>query len=352
MAEKEQKKHSFGIFFFVCFLAVLGISIIGNFKSRQYVEIDVPGGSIERLFTIEDKLVAIATGPELLVWDWADLTKPTLQKSFDAKMIILLAGERIIQVPKGKENTFVVTDLRSGVTQKTHSFGLEWKIDIMQINRKGNFVVFVLKSSDPLKDGSSQRIKLALYDASKGRIVSVSTIISDETIEIYDAAISDSADLVAVSGRKKSGWLGVYESKDRKLLWEKNFSDSPELEQVEFSPDDKYIFAGWIDKKVVQFEIKTSSVVKSWDMEKSDKSQQDRMRLAALKISSDGRFLLAGKEVKGSLWVWDLQNDTDAEVFPAGNIHISDIAVSDNSTLAVTTGFKKTDKTRVWKLVK
>jgi WD40 repeat protein len=252
----------------------------------------------------------------------------------------------------GKENTFVVTDLHSRVTQKTHSFGLEWEVDLMQPNREADMVLFVLHSRKSSATDSSNKMKLAIYYASEDRLESIAVIMAESSsIEIHDAALSESGDVAAISGKKEKGWLAVYRVRERKLLWEKEFPDSKLLEQIEISSDGSNFYAGWIDRKVMAFDI-SGEVINEWSMRETRKSQQERMRLAALKISADDRYLIAGKEVPGEVWVWDIIDGKFVGKFESGNVHISSIAVSPECDKTVSAGFNVTDKTRVWKLVK
>jgi len=123
--------------------------------------------------------------------------------------------------------------------------------------------------------------------------------------------------------------------------------------EVAFGPGGGAVYAGWAEKFVYSFEAATGKELIKWLVHRGQKStstQERRMFVKCITVSNDNRFLAVGREVPPTAWVWDTKRGGKPKVFGCGNFHITDIAFSPDSTLMVTTSFKITSKTEIWRI--
>jgi len=74
---KDKKKRTPIIFFFAALLAILVVMFIANSTNVNLLEgqLDVPGGGLTKLYTVDDLLVGISPTSEVYVWNWENLVK-------------------------------------------------------------------------------------------------------------------------------------------------------------------------------------------------------------------------------------------------------------------------------------
>lgn len=359
MAVPKGKKKSPFFFFLAAFFAIVVVMFIANSTIVDVLEgqLDVPGGGLQKLYTVDDLLVGISPTSEVYVWNWQNLVKEPKVGSAPAKdrCLVWVPGDKLVWIPSDGDDTIVISDFKSGREVRRVSLGYGWRAECLALSNNGKFIALAaLRENDTAeKDGFYESVRLDMMSADSEDLSKVITIdAARDNLVMESLAISDDGRFIAVVGQRNGiGWVGLVGIKDKKLLWEKSFEFSKMLEEVAFAPGGGAVYAGWAEKFVYSFEAATGKELIKWLVDDGRiELEPSRMLVKCITISNDSRFLVVGREVFGTAWVWDIERRGKPKVFGCGNIHITDIAFSPDSTLMVTTSFKITSKTRIWRI--
>jgi WD40 repeat protein len=359
MMRPGKKKKSPFFFFLAAFFAIVVVMFIANSTNVNVLEgqLDVPGGGLLKLYTVSDSLVGISPTSEVYVWNWQNLVKEPKVGSAPAKdrCLVWVPGDKLVWIPSDGDDTIVISDFKSGREVGRVSLGYGWRAECLALSNNGKFIALAAlrKSDTSKKDGFYESVRLDMMSADSEDFSKVITIdAARDNLVMESLAISDDGRFIAVVGQRNGiGWVGLVGIKNKKLLWEKSFESSEEFREVAFAAGSSVVYAGWAEKFVYSFEAATGKELIKWLVDDGRKStQEERMDIRCITVSNDNRFLAVGREVPGTAWVWDIKRGGKPKVFSCGNVHITDIAFSPDSTLMVTTSFKVTSKTRIWRI--
>lgn len=357
-AKSNKKKKSPIVFFFAALFAILVVMFIANSTNVNLLEgqLDVPGGGLTKLYTVDDLLVGISTTSEVYVWNWENLVKEPKVGSAPAKdgCLIWVSGDKLFWIPSDNDETVVISDFKTNSEIRHVPLGYRWHGKCLALSNNGKFVALAAlrKSDTSRKDGFYESVRLDMMSADSEDLSKVITIdAARDNLVMESLAISDDGRFIAVVGQRNGiGWVGLVGIKNKKLLWEKFFESSEEFREVAFALGGGAVYAGWAERVVYGFEASTGTELGRWLVDDGRKStQEERMDIRCITVSNDNRFLAVGREVPGTAWVWDIKRGGKPKVFSCGNVHITDIAFSPDSTLMVTTSFKVTSKTKIWR---
>lgn len=358
-AKSNKKKKSPIVFFFAAFLAIVIIMFIANSTNVNLLEgqLDVPGGGLIKLYTVDDLLVGISPTNKVYVWNWENLVKEPKVGSAPAKdgCLIWVSGDKLFWIPSDNDETVVISDFKTNSEIRHVPLGYRWHGKCLALSNNGKFVALAAlrKSDTNKKDDFYEYVRLDMMSADSEELSKVITIdAARDNLVMESLAISDDGRFIAVVGQKNGiGWVGLVGIKNKKLLWEKSFESSKMLEEVAFAPGGGTVYAGWAEKFVYSFEAATGKELIKWLVDDGRIELEERRMLAkCITVSNDNRFLAVGREVPGTAWVWDIERRGKPKVFGCGNVHITDIAFSPDSTLMVTTSFKVISKTKIWRI--
>ena len=117
MAGTDKKKKSSIIFFLAAFAAVVIVMFIANSTNVNLLEgqLDVPGGGLTKLYTVDDLLVGISPTNEVYVWNWENLVKEPKVGSAPAKdgCLIWVSGDKLFWIPSDNDETVVISDFKT-----------------------------------------------------------------------------------------------------------------------------------------------------------------------------------------------------------------------------------------------
>lgn len=355
MSPKKKQKGSPKIFVVFIFVVIFIIMISTNLRSRNIIDITIPGEVIEDIYTIGNNLIAINNKKTFFVWDWDDIqAQPlTIQSVNDS---ILSYSQKIICSYSENNGKISLKDIDG---RELKSFNIDTNCTFKQLKatRNSNLVGFVALSNE--QNNRYQIFQLGIIDINEMEIKSIYKNSPDDSFcHIENYTISEDGSLFAVAGKKgNSEWIALFDMKSTKLVWEKFFpndaSTDNRLDEIAISADNKLIAAGLLNFYLYTFDSANGNVLNKMSMEQKLHAQKERLRISGLQFSLDGTLLAAGYEPPGSLWLWDVEKTgKKPKKFKTRNRHVCNIAFSNDSKKIVSAGIAAVDSILIWQLKK
>lgn len=337
--------------FILLFLVLYGVMFIAHLsreKQKPLCVLDFPRGGAVELYTIQDSLIVRHNDQTLYTWQWDRIQgkSQTLQSQKDRHWI---SPEIVIDT-----SLVAFTKQRASKDITVLSNPFDSSNDFVKCSMNGHFVGIVQHD-----DEIQGRLAVSVFEITEKAVLPRSFKIAvQKDLKLRNMFLSEDGNWVAiVAWQNEKDQLLLVDTRQRKVLWEKEFSPrnklAARLEECVFSPDGESLYAGWIDYHVYQFSTDDGSVQQKLYMKDEKHAQQDRLDFSAISISPNGRYLATGYDPPGTVLIWDLkEKQTVIMEINAGCIHLSGVAFSPDSTFLATTGFKVVDEVKIWKVQK
>jgi hypothetical protein len=349
MGIQGNKKKSPALFFLMCFVVVLIITLIANRRSTLAKEIKIPlNNGIAGLATYGNYLVALSLDNKAYIFDWNNLSNKyqTIPVQFD--QMVLLNNGIIASAAKYNSTSLVLTSLNGSAQQKEISLGREEKKTFLNASRNPNTLLLTVAQA---KAGQQNQTTLSIYLVDPNSDFLHTAFKTDIDIDInqrISTAVSDDGQLVSLCGSKKGHcWIALCSIREQKIVWEKEMPAPAVFFNSVFSPDAKLIFARGGDCTVYKFETSSGQSASQFLATKENENTEKNQHVQSVRVSSDGR--LTGAVVKSTLYVWD---STGKVIFSKGLDHkvVSSMVFSPDAKFAATSDMRQGGIIKIWQL--
>ncbi len=278
------------------FVVVSILVIISRSREKLVVMLEPPAGGVKKLYTIDDRLVAIGVDNDILIYNWKDLYARGEKSSVRAAAAVWLGADEMLWA-NGSSDMLFVSDLSGEKIKKRLSFQFGWKCGLMVPGGGGDFAALGFFENGK-KDGA---FRVGVYERASAEI---SDILMVEGVVLDDLCISDGGDYVGAVGLKgQAGWIAVISVKDKKMLWEREFGEVSELGEAVFSVDGARIYCGGPGRVVYELDARTGETAHEYVMEKSELPNK-KQYIACITVTSDGRFVAACTGPSNTAYIW------------------------------------------------
>ncbi len=335
-----KKKNPFIIFLLV-FFVILIVMFMTNTQKTVEQTLSGPLSGVDKLFTIDDKLIAISCDSEVYTWDWQDLSKWPDVKEYQAAQIVPMNNNYVMMIPEKLDYQVVVKNLKDKSFHWVFSKG-SYTIESINISSNGKFGCgYYIENETTGKIGFVVIELLVNHNGADldRPIVSgmaLGNYITDKEIVINNSAISNDGKKTAIVGKKKRGWLSV-RSSEPYSVWRKDIAEVNELNKVTFSPDGKVVYVSEPGRFVFALNSETGDMIETFEMDKYETPANNPQTISCLTVSSDGRLLAAGTEPASNVWIWDAQSGAKINEITKESYTVSGAAFSPDS-LYIATG--------------
>lgn len=356
MVGSSKGKKSPTILFFCALFAILVVMFVASYRSALEQQLDGPPNGVKELSTIGDSLVAISRTGELCVWDWNNITAKPRVESVNASNAIWLPTDHVVWVPSNDPGTIVISNRQDGKEVKRLSLGYNWQCDYLSTSRDGQFVALAAgdKAVTGEKSDFYKRIHIATIGPDLDELHDILT--TDERrkdLMLRGFSISDDGTFIAMVGQKDGlGWIGAVDVKQRQLIWEQALDLSVELMEVAFSPDGHIIYTGGVGRRVFGLETTTGKVLREWEMADYMIPGNKRRLISCIAASPNGRYLAAGTEPVGEIYIWDIETGDKVGIIKDGATMLNALTFSPDSRNLVTGGLMAIRKVKIWRIPK
>ena len=352
MDNQKSKKKSPVLFFLASFLAVLIITVIANRQSALVKEITIPmNNGILSLSTYDNLLTAVSFDNKAYIIEWNNLSKKylTIPVAFD--QMAMLGNGTTISVLKYNAKSVVFADIKGDRNKKEMSLAAGENKAFLKIGRHCSKPILVLAQAKP--DGVDRTV-FTFYTIDPNKEYLQFEFTADLQIDInqrINAAVSDDGRLVSLCGGESppsAGWIALYDTEERKLLWESRLPNPALFFNCEFSADSKLIYARGSDSSVYKFDSSNGQMVGQLMPKSDNASTLTNKHVQSVEISSDGS--LVGAVVGSKVYIWE--QATGRKVFSKSPAHklISDIAFSPDSKFLATADVRQGGKIKIWRI--
>jgi len=332
--------------FAAAFVAVVVITIVNNYRSPFFRQLNGPLSGTGELASFSDKLAVISRDNEIYVWKWNDLSAWPQVGSVAAQKAAAMDGDSLIWVPKEDSSTLVISNLKGDrIVQKLSLERIKkWKY--LETSSNGKYAAIAFEPYDDVDGG----VKLAVVSPDLTGISEILTENIEGKSKLDGIGISNDGAVIAAVGRKEAGWILAADTRSKKVLWEQTVNSSTELNAVIFSPDGRYIYASEPGRVVYMFETVSGKAVKQFVMDKYEyeASPNNPQTILLLAASPDGRLLAASTEPAQMAYVWDVETGRKIALYGGQNT-ISGLSFSPDSSMLVT-GILVRSNIYIWKI--
>lgn len=348
-------KNSF-LSFGVVFLIIIAIMFISNSKRTSSTPISVPDNAVENIYTSTDKLVIQTPNKKIYLFDWNNTELPPEEININSELSAICRDNKLCAY--APSNQKIIIKDHTGRQTWEHQLQIGFQCQRLEVNEDGNFVIVCNATKENGSVDGYSKFQLGLIDISSENYETIYENTDDSSLyEFKNIRVSAKQKYAAIVGRKnKDDWIAIFDIKSKKMLWEKIFENSNFVGRLDFAvfpKNNKQVYAGLFDYHLYSFDIESSEIINKWSMVLIHHKQPDRLKLCALQESPNGKYLAAGYEPPGMIWVWDLEKPSaKPKKFITENFHVSNIAFSPDSRKIVSGSFKPIDKTLIFTIEK
>jgi WD40 repeat protein len=300
MDKSHSRNSSSVVFLIAVFAAVVILMFIASMRSRNVQKINIPqNNGMVALLTHNNLLAAISSDNKIYVWNWADLSKKYSEYAVESGEVAFAAPDTIVSVKQTNPYCLVVSGFdANGISQKI-PLSLTSTVASLCAARDGSKIILLLER------GGGQRATYELFEVELNtKQVRLITAIPSEQGRVEHFSVSDDGRyVVAVGEKKEHGWLFVADTKENKLVWQKELPDLKKLYKGVFSNDAEIIYIRGSDSMLTLVKTNSGDVVDRWLPTEENKSTYRTQPAQTVTISSDGGLVAA--TVFGEVYVWD-----------------------------------------------
>lgn len=334
--KSQPKNKSSAVFIVVVFAAVMILMFIARMRSQNAQIINIPlNNGIALLLTYNNFLAAISNDNKIYVFDWTDLSKKPRLGAVESSEAVFVAPETILSVKRANPNYIVVSGLDANSENKKIPLSLSSNTAALGANQNGSETVLLLER------GAGEYITYEMlevgFDAQQVRPI---TTISAERGRVEHFAVSDDGRyVVAVGEKREHGWLFVVDTKEKRMVWQKELPDLKKLYKGVFSNDGAIIYLRGSDSMLTLVKSSSGEIIDRLLPTEENKSTYRAQPTQTVAISNDGGLVAA--VVGGSIFAWDAKTRKKYDVVGVGQKVMSSIVFSPDAKFIATSDMRQ-----------
>ena len=335
------------LFFLIAVVVIILIMIRANYSSDLLLELFPPKEGARKLFTSGNQLVAVSNQNEVYIWDWDNLSADPQKGTVKAQDLTWMQPGRLVWSPFAGPDIIIVSDLQGMEEYKRISIQQPWHCQILRTSRNGKFAAV------SMIDETAGRIQIGLLNDKFEKIDSIVNLPArGDGFELNNVTVSEDGMLLAAVGGGDGGWVGVVDTKQKKVLWQKVPPGATKMNEVTFSPDGKMVYAGGRGKVVYGFETLTGKIVYKWIVAhvKFKVKGTEEENVTVIDVSPNSR-LLAAAGTRTKIFLWNAITTEAVSSKSHGHIStVGEMAFSQDGSQLATVGTAATDKINIWRI--
>ncbi len=352
---KSNNKKKFPVVFFLIALAAIGVVMfVANSKSLLKRELSPPADGVKKLYTVGDSLVAISPTKEIHIRDWNRIDNKPKTIYSKTNEVIWLPGDKLLGVSLKNTGVIVISNPEDGKEHERFTLDYNWRCEHLCVSRNGRFIGLALVERTEInKDsGPYKRIGVATISTDTNKLSRITTIEGGrDDLLLRDFAISDDGAFVVIVGQKNDlAWIAMIDTGQKQLSWQQTPEISSEFIDAVFSPDGEVVYTGGVGRSVYGFQSATGTVLNEWQMEDYKIPANKRRIVSCIAVSHDGRFLAAGTEPAGEVYVWNTKDGNRLAKISDSRTALTALAFAPDSSSFVTAGIMAEKKIKIWKI--
>jgi WD40 repeat protein len=349
MIVQGSKKKSPTLFFLICFLAVLIITIIVNRQTTLVKEISIPlNNGISKLSTCGNFLLAVSLDNKAYIIEWDNLSNKYQTIPVQSDQTVLL-NNGIIVSAENNARSIVLTALNDNAKPRTITLNAGEGRTFLNISRNQNTTIATIAQA---KANQQNQTTFTFYLVDPNNNSTQYLFKADAGVDInqwISVSASDDCKLISLCGEKQGRcWIALCDMKGKRIAWETELPTPALFFNCVFSPDSKLIFARGSDSTVYKFDCSSGQPAGQLRATKDNTNTEKNLHVQSVQVSNDGRLIAA--VVSSTVYIWD--QNTGRKIFGRGPGHklVSGMAFSPDSKLLATSDMRQGGKIRIWQI--
>ena len=327
------------------FGAVVLLMIVNTYRSTHVRGLAGPLSGVGKLFSLNQNLIAVSRDNKLYIWDWSDLATRAKVRAIKSNTIAAMENDKLLWSPHPKSGYLAVSNLKKDKDISRLLFETDRKCLLLKASQNGKFAIAALEA-----DGyPHKQIELTKIGSDFTSVLPIESESTDGLLRISDIAISNDGRLLAAVGEKTNGWIWLVDAETKKTLWQYSTEDSPELNNVVFSPDGNIVYASEPGRFVYAFQTAAGKLIRKFEMDKYNTPSNNPQTISCMDISGDGKLLAAATEPASNVRVWNAVTGEKFALIGGESYTVTGISFSPDASM-LATGILVRSTVNIWKL--
>jgi WD40 repeat protein len=339
MNKPQPKNKSSAVFLVGVFAAAIIVMFIAKMHSRDVQKINMPlNNGIITLLTHNNLLAAISNDNKIYVWNWADLSKKYREYAAESSEVVFAAPDTIVSVKRTNPDCLVVSGFDANSERKKIPLLLTANTAHLIANMDGSKIILLLERGG--KD-NGERVMYDLLEVllDKGQLQLI-TVITSEKSKLEHFSISDDGRyVVAVGERNEHGWMFLADTKEKRIVWQKELPDLKKLYKCVFSKKGDIIYLRGSNSVLTLAKTDSGEISDSWLPTKENKYTYRTQQTQTVVISNDGGLVAA--VIGSDIIVWDTKTREKYDIIGAGQKVLSSITFSPDAKFIATSDMRQ-----------
>ena len=336
MDKSHSRNKSSLVFLITVFAAVVILMFIARMRSQNVQKISMPfNNGIVSLLTYNNLLAAISNDNKIYVWEWANLSKKPREGVVESAEAAFAANDTIVSVKRTNPDCLVVSGFDANSVSQKIPLSLTSNAAHLSASQDGSKIVLLLER------GGGERITYELFEVEfNTKQVRPIAVIPAEQGRVEHFSVSDDGRyVVAVGEKKEHGWLFVADTKENKLVWQKELPDFKKLYKGVFSNDGEIVYIRGSDSMLTLVRTISGEIIDRLLPTEENKSTYRTQPTQTVTISSDGGLVAA--TVFGDVYVWDAKTRKKYYIPGAGHKVFSSMVFSPDGRFIATSDMRQ-----------
>ena len=336
MDKSHSRNSSSVVFLIAVFAAVVILMFIARMRSQNVQKISMPlNNGIVALLTYNNLLGAVSNDNKIYVLEWSDLSKKPREGVVESGEAVFVAPDTIVSVKRTNPDCLVVSGFDANSENKKIPLSLTSNAASLCASRDGSKIILLLER------GGGERITYELFEVefNTKQVRPITAIPAEQGRVEHFAVSNDGRYVVAVGEKKEHGWLFVVDTKEKKILWQKELPDLKKLYKGVFSNDGEVIYVRGSDSMLTLVKTSSGEIIDRWLPTEENKDTYRTQPTQTVTISSDGELVAA--TVFGNVYVWDTKTRKKYDIVGAGHKVFSSMVFSPDAKFIATSDMRQ-----------
>ena len=336
MDKSHSRNSSPAVFLIVVFAAVVTLMFIARMRTQNVQKISIPlNNGMVALLTYNNLLAAISNDNKIYVLQWSDLSKKPREGVVESGEAVFVAPDTIVSVKRTNPDCLVVSGLDANSVSQKIPLSLTSNVAHLNASRDGSRIILLLER------GGGERVTYELLEVefNTKQVRPVVAIPAEQSRVEHFSVSNDGRYVVAVGEKKEHGWLFVADTKEKKIVWQKELSDLRKLYKGVFSNDGEIIYIRGSDSMLTLVRTISGEIIDRLLPTEENKSTYMAMPAQTVTISSDGGLVAA--TVFGDVYVWDAKTRKKYDIPGAGHKVFSSMVFSPDGRFIATSDMRQ-----------
>jgi WD40 repeat protein len=331
----QSKNKSSAVFIVGVFAAVVILMFIARMRGQDVPKISIPlNNGIVSLLTYDNLLAAISNDNKIYVLQWSDLSKKPREGVVESGEVVFVAPDTIVSVKRTNPDCLVVSGFDANSVSRKIPLSLTSNVAHLNASRDGSRIILLLEHGG--KDVTYELLEVLL---NTGQVRPIAAIPSEQSKLGHFSVSDDGRYVVAAGERNEHGWLFVVDTKEKKIVWQKEFPDFRKLYKGVFSNDGEVIYVRGSDSMLTLVKTSSGEIIDRWLPTKENKDTYRAQQTQTVVISKDGGLVAA--VVGGGIFAWDTKTREKYDIIGVGHKVMSSIVFSPDAKFIATSDMRQ-----------